>query len=47
MPPKRYFSLEEKRAAEALRKARKRAAEKTGNPDSTPKQKKLSRYATI
>ena len=47
MPPKKYFTLEQKRAAEAERKARKRAAERTGNPNATPKRKKLSQYVIL
>ena len=47
MPPKIYQSYEEKKAANAKRMARKRAEEKTGNPNSTPKRQKFSKYVSI
>ena len=47
MPPKKYFSLKEQQAAKAERMAKKRAAEKTGNPNASPKRQKFSKYVLI
>ena len=38
---------QEKKDAEALRKARKRALEKTGNSNSTPPRQKYSKYVFL